>query len=250
MYLSNETNLAFEEARGHEMKYDTFKDALMNCRHLPPLAVDSNTEKGTQTNKGYWVCESEMKERFNNHNQAREKKYGPQVNLTVRRDELVDTRCGGYMALIPNNAINRTGPNRADQPRRHSQQRTRNPYEHNWHDAPTNASANAGSMHSSSHLSNPYQSNRPYPAQYGYQQRNHGPSNNSHTPENLLSRNHQYQSSSSHSNRMSVNRTRPSRFESNGDDSNRSWPSRFEQADLNRRQSSRFEQADFNRPRK
>lgn len=219
-------NLGFQEARGHDMKYETFLAALRRYRHLPALAIDSNTDKGTQTNNGYWVCESKMKQCFINHNKARGRNNGPQVNLAVRRDELLDTGYGGYIGLFPNDDI------RTDS---YAQRRRPHyPYEPN-RATPTNTSYR-GSIQSPSQLSNSYRPDRSYPSQHGYQQRNRGPSNNSHTPENLLGRNQQYQS----------------RFSSNDQQmgASRSRPSRFEPADSNRQRSARFDPADMNWRRK
>lgn len=198
--LSRQFSKAFETARGHQMKYDDFKEQLKRYNYLPSLAIDSHTEKGTQTNDGYWVCESRIRHPNNYQDKARRANNDLQVNLTgcvnVEQADLIPDGRGGFFVHVRKGDIR---PRAAMPPRSpHSSSNEyyrpvgpptllpQQPYPMN------NPYRGPMPSHSSGGQQPPSQSYRPnfLPQQRRYH--NSRPMNDEHMPEHLLNRQQQH----------------------------------------------------------
>lgn len=87
------------------MAYEDFKQQLMRYNHLASLAIDSETEKGTQTNDGFWVCDTNVRHRNNGHGRPQRTNIDPQqVSLmgcaNIQRADLIPDGRGDYFVHI------------------------------------------------------------------------------------------------------------------------------------------------------
>lgn len=126
---------AFEVGRGHKMERSNYIQKLMNLvvkdgpnlkiPKLPALAIDTETDKGTQTNRGFWIDEQMIpnKSRLSTHaptdaaNQI-EKQVQLIGCVSVQRSDLIPDGRGGYFVHINSKDIQRkesnTPPNRGN----------------------------------------------------------------------------------------------------------------------------------------
>lgn len=87
------------------MKYKDFKEQLKRYNYLPSLAIDSETEKGTQTNGGYWVSDAQVHHRNKGHAKQHRAHTDPQqVSLTgcanIAHTDLIPDGRGGYFVHL------------------------------------------------------------------------------------------------------------------------------------------------------
>lgn len=104
--------LAFEVARGHKMERENYLNELKKIgnRMLPSLAIDTDVDKATQTQPGFWITENSLpKSARNNSNDLQphlDDMIEPQqqVNLcgyvNVQHTDLIPDGRGGYFVRV------------------------------------------------------------------------------------------------------------------------------------------------------
>ncbi|XP_055316595.1 mRNA-capping enzyme [Sitodiplosis mosellana] len=168
---------AFEEARSHQMERENYLEKLRNLTakdgneekipKLPSLAIDTETDKGTQTLRGFWIDEHSIP----TSNRSMPSPQTPldafnqiqkQVNLigcvNVQRNDLIPDGRGGYFVHINSKDVKRIDSH--PPPNRHRQ---------NFNKRPTHQYPNT-------HTSAPYNPQQRYnphqpPPQVPYMQR-------------------------------------------------------------------------------
>lgn len=125
-------SVAFEIARGHKMERENYLDKLKQLRangegkhklsyasqSEPSLAIDTDFDKGTQTNNGFWINESlipayrrSIVTATDSHTSDQIRK---QVNLigcvNAKRKDLIPDGRGGYFLHVTRKDIQRNEP--------------------------------------------------------------------------------------------------------------------------------------------
>lgn len=95
----------FEVARGHKMERENYIEKLYRLTgnkipKLSSLAVDTETEKGTQTNRGYWISESSIPNRSGHTNSEALNDIHKQICVNVQRSNLIPDGRGNYFVHI------------------------------------------------------------------------------------------------------------------------------------------------------
>lgn len=120
---------AFEMARGHKMERENYimkltnltaKEGKTKIPKLPSLAIDTETDKGTQTTRGYWIPDHAVSgNRSISQPAEASNQIQKQVQLVgcanIKRSDLIPDGRGGYFVHINSRDIQRkesTPPNR------------------------------------------------------------------------------------------------------------------------------------------
>lgn len=91
------------------MERENYIDSLKRCRiKLPSLAIDTEFDKGVQTNNGFWIDErfirkQQQKQRVDNraNDQSHQQvSLGGCVQKNVKRTDLISDRRGGYFVHV------------------------------------------------------------------------------------------------------------------------------------------------------
>ncbi|XP_031634549.1 mRNA-capping enzyme [Contarinia nasturtii] len=115
---------AFELARGHKMERDNYIDKLkclndngVKIPKIASLAIDTETEKGTQTHRGYWIDERNIAQNqrtstgSNTSFEASEQKQVQLVGcVNVQRRNLIPDGTGNYFVRVMKKDIKRHEP--------------------------------------------------------------------------------------------------------------------------------------------
>lgn len=96
---------AFEVARGHQIERKNYTDFLKTLKfeEFESMAVDTETNKGTQTQNGYWLTEASVRSRQNQALQNRKHSTNPNdiSNDTYQQVSLVGCANISNANLIP-----------------------------------------------------------------------------------------------------------------------------------------------------
>lgn len=115
-------SIAFEVARGHQIERKNYTDYLKTLKHevIESVAIDTEFNKGTQTQRGFWINEDRIRTRKRGHQQTnpphlRTEGMGPQVSLVgcvnIQKTDLIPDGRGGFFVHIGSKDI--------DQPQSH-----------------------------------------------------------------------------------------------------------------------------------
>lgn len=130
---------AFEVARGHKMERENYIDKLKRLtvgnsssssdfkiprkEKLPSLAIDTEFDKGTQTNRGYWIDDVSVPPHHRNFAPASSSNSSlgslpKEIPLNIRKRDLIPDGYGNYFVHITTKELQRTNEmRRGDGPR-------------------------------------------------------------------------------------------------------------------------------------